>query len=277
MSETKKIGLVAGNRRLPFQFVDWAKRNGYDLYVIGIKGEVDKKLKNEIPTENYTELFVCEVTKSINYFKEKGVSDIVMIGGIAKARLKINLNIIKIAFHCLFKKNKHKGVFTIIMDMFAKNGIKIRSIQEFMTELLIGEGCLGSVNLSKSDLDALNKNLDTIIDFTRTGKGQAVIIYNGEIIAYENFAGTDSLMRRAALKRITMGGGCHGGIMVKIMEPGQDNRADLPVVGTGTIEALAKYGFEGVIVEANRAITDGTTETIKIADEKGIFVYGVKI
>jgi len=65
--------------------------------------------------------------------------------------------------------------------------------------------------------------------------------------------------------------------MAKIMEPGQDERVDLPVVGTGTVETLAKYGIDGVIVEAGRTIVDDMADTIKIADEKGIFVYGLKI
>jgi DUF1009 family protein len=268
-----KIGLVAGNRRLPFQFADWAKRSGYDLYIIGIKGEVDEKLKKEVLADKYLELFVCDLSKGIKFFKQNGVVDVVMIGGIARAKLKLNFDIINVAFRLLFVKNKHKGLFTIIMSIIDKNGIKIRSIQEFMTELLIGEGSLGSVKPSDGDLAAFHKNLGKILDYTRTGDGQAVVIYKGEILACENFKGTDDLMRRAAQKRNSE----QGGIMVKIMEPGQDSRVDLPVVGTGTVEKIAEYGLAGIFVEAGRTITDGTAETIKLADEKGVFVYGVKI
>jgi len=54
-------------------------------------------------------------------------------------------------------------------------------------------------------------------------------------------------------------------------------RVDLPVVGTGTVETLARYGIDGVVVEAGRTIVDDMADTIKLADEKNVFVYGVKI
>jgi len=269
-----KIALIAGNKHLPFRFADWAKRNGRDLYIIGMTGEVDESLKNEVSADKYIERCVTEVTSIIKFCKKNGISEIVMIGGIAKAKLKFNLDIVKAAFKLLFVKNKHKGVFTVILSMFEKGGIKVRAIQEFMTELIIGEGSLGKIKPKSEDIDAFHKNWGTLLDYIRTGAGQAAIIYNGETLAFENFKGTDDLAKRASAKRGEMGADS-GGIMIKIMEPGQDGRADLPVVGTGTIETLAKYSFNGVVVEAGRTITDGTAETIKLADEKGIFVYGV--
>ncbi|MDR0306339.1 MAG: UDP-2,3-diacylglucosamine diphosphatase LpxI [Chitinispirillales bacterium] len=272
----KKIGLIAGNKRLPFQFTDWAKRHGRDLYIIGIKGEVDEKLKNEVAADRYRDFYVCEISKSAKFLKQNGIDEIVMIGGVAAAKLKLNIDIIKIAFRLLFMKNKHKGVFTIILSMFEKGGVKVRAIQDFMTDLIIGEGSLGKIKPKEEDIAGFNKNLTKILDYIGTGSGQAVIIYKEEIIAYENFKGTDDTARRAAAKRAEMGAKS-GGVMVKIMEPGQDSRVDLPVVGTKTIETIAKYGFDGVIVEAQRAITDNTADTIKLANEKGIFVYGVRI
>jgi len=270
----KKIALIAGNKRLPFKFADWAKRNGWDLYIAGVKGEVDDYLKDEVSVGKYIELCVTEISAAIRFCKKNGIKEVVMIGGIAKAKLKFNLDIVKIALKLLFIKNKHKGIFTIILSMFEKHGIKVRSIQEFMSELLIGEGALGKINPKREDMLAFRKNLDALLDYIRTGSGQAAVIYNGEILAYENFKGTDDLARRASAKRSEMGAKT-GGCMVKIMEPGQDDRADLPVVGTGTVETLAKYGFDGIVVEAGRVITDGTPETIALADEKGVFVYGV--
>jgi len=269
-------GLIAGNRRLPFQFTDWAKRNGRDLYIAGVIGEVDGKLKNEVSPDRYREVYVTEISKVIRYFKRNGVRDIVMIGGIAKSKFKLTLDLVTLVLRLLFMKNKHKGIFTIILSMFDKSGLKVRSIQELMPELLIGEGALGRVKPSEEDIAGFRDNWGTILDYIRTGEGQAVIIYKGEILAFENVKGTDDLARRAVAKRGERGGQS-GGIMAKIMEPGQDERVDLPVVGTGTVETLAQYGIAGVVVEAGRTIVDDMADTIKLADEKGIFVYGVKI
>jgi DUF1009 family protein len=277
MSDDQKsnaaIGLIAGGRCLPFRFADWAKQNGRDLYIIGVKGEVDEKLKNEVSADKYEELSVCEVSKGIKFFQKHKVDEIVMIGGIARAKLKLNFDIIRIISRLLFIKNKHKGVFSVIISIFAKAGIKVRAIQDLIPDLLISEGSLGKFKPSDDDFAVFKKKLPEILDYTHSGAGQAVIICKGEILAYESFRGTDDLIRRAAAKRRKISGEL-GGIMIKIMEPGQDARADFPVIGTGTIEILAKYGLDGVIVEAGRAITDDLAKTVKLADEKGIFIYG---
>jgi len=271
-----KIGLIAGNRRLPFQFADWAKRKGYRLFIAGIKGEADAALRNETDGADYEEFYVTQISKVIKFFKRKGVRDVVMIGGIAKAKIKPTLDLAKIIARLLVMKNKHKGLFTIIMSMFDRGGLTVKSIQSVMPELLIGEGALGKVTPADGDVKAFEKNWETILKYIRTGAGQAVIIYKGEIIACENVKGTDDIVKRAAAKRRELGGGS-GGFMAKIMEPGQDDRVDLPVVGTGTLETIAKYGFKGVIVEAGRTIADDVADTIALADKLGVFVYGVKL
>jgi len=271
-----KIGLIAGNRRLPFQFADWAKRKGYDLYIAGIKGEAESSLRNEVGGAKYEEFYVTQISKVIKFFKRGGVKDVVMIGGIAKAKIKPTLDLAKIIARLMFMKNKHKGLFTIIMSMFDRSGLTVKSIQSVMPELLIGEGALGKVTPRDEDVEAFRKNWGAILKYIRTGAGQAVIIYNGGIIAYENVKGTDDIVKRAAAKRRELGGGS-GGIMAKIMEPGQDDRVDLPVVGTGTLETIAKYGISGVIAEAGRTIVDDMADTIALADKLGVFVYGVTL
>jgi DUF1009 family protein len=271
-----KIGLIAGNRRLPFQFAAWAKQKGFDLYIAGIKGEAEQSLRDETGGGKYEEFYVTQISKVINFFKRNGVQDVVMIGGIAKARIKPTLDLAKILVRVLFMKNRHKGLFTVIMSMFDRSGLTVKSIQSVMPELLIGAGSLGKVSPSDEDIESFKGNWDAILKYIRTGSGQAVIIYKGEILACENVKGTDDLVKRAVAKRRERGGGS-GGFMAKIMEPGQDDRVDLPVVGTGTLETIAKYGMSGIIVEAGRTIVDDMADTIALADRLGVFVYGVTL
>jgi DUF1009 family protein len=272
----RKIGLIAGNRRLPFQFAGWAKSKGLDLYIAGIKGEAEQSLRDEAGSGKYEEFYVTQISKVIKFFKRNGVKDVVMIGGIAKAKIKPTLDLAKIVARVLFMKNRHKGLFTVIMSMFDRSGLAVKSIQSVMPELLIGPGALGKASPSEEDIGAFKSNWETILKYIRTGAGQAVIIYKGEILAFENVKGTDDLVKRAVAKRRERGGGS-GGIMAKIMEPGQDDRVDLPVVGTGTLETIAKYGISGVIVEAGRTIVDDMADTIALADKLGVFVYGITL
>jgi DUF1009 family protein len=246
------------------------------LYVIGIKGSVNVNLKKEILSDKYQEFYVSEISKSMKYFKDKNINEIILIGGIAKARIKISLDLIIVFLRLLFIKNKHRGVFDMILSTLIKNGFTVNSIQDYIPELLIGEGSLGDIHPSTADISAFYENKKKIIDYTHSGSGQSVIIHNSKIIAYEGIRGTDNLIKKA-MKKIEKIDNKTGGFLVKIMEPGQNKCIDFPVVGTGTIKVLSKYKLDGVIVEAGRSITDDTAETIKIANEKGIFVFGINL
>jgi UDP-2,3-diacylglucosamine hydrolase len=51
-------------------------------------------------------------------------------------------------------------------------------------------------------------------------------------------------------------------------------RFDVPCVGPDTIKALAKNGAKCLVVEAGKTIIIDKSETIKLANELGITVYG---
>ena len=42
----EKIGLIAGNRKFPLLFCEAAKRKGYAVIAIAIKGDTSAKIKN---------------------------------------------------------------------------------------------------------------------------------------------------------------------------------------------------------------------------------------
>jgi DUF1009 family protein len=141
-----------------------------------------------------------------------------------------------------------------------------------MPELAIGRGVLGAVMPSASDMAAIRRNRKAVADFAATDRGQSAVLFDGSVIATETFKGTDELIRRAArLKR-----GRRGGVLVKVMKPGQDMRADIPTIGIGTIKNLAAGKFDGVAVEAGKVITEGDRRALlRLADEKGIFIVGI--
>jgi DUF1009 family protein len=66
-------------------------------------------------------------------------------------------------------------------------------------------------------------------------------------------------------------------VMVKVKKPGQDTRTDLPAIGIQTIELLKKYGMKGIAVEAGAILLIERDEVIKMADDSGIFIVGMKI
>jgi DUF1009 family protein len=65
-----------------------------------------------------------------------------------------------------------------------------------------------------------------------------------------------------------------GGVLVKARKPGQERRADLPVIGVATVEAAARAGLRGIAVEAGGALVLDRAAVAQMADRLGLFVVG---
>ena len=63
------------------------------------------------------------------------------------------------------------------------------------------------------------------------------------------------------------GPGC---VVVKRLKPQQDKRFDLPTVGAGTIEAMAKAGASCLVIEAGASLVFDKPAMIAAADQAGI-------
>ncbi|MDR2099164.1 MAG: hypothetical protein LBO78_04040, partial [Rickettsiales bacterium] len=55
------IGLIAGDKELPFTLLKWARANKVRIEVVGIEGCADKRLKRETPKGSYSELHISQL------------------------------------------------------------------------------------------------------------------------------------------------------------------------------------------------------------------------
>lgn len=72
-------------------------------------------------------------------------------------------------------------------------------------------------------------------------RGQACVIAGGKLLAEEGPDGTDAMIA---------GVRAEGGILFKGPKRDQDRRADLPVIGLGTAQAVIAAGLDGIVIEA---------------------------
>ena len=66
-----------------------------------------------------------------------------------------------------------------------------------------------------------------------------------------------------------------GGVLVKLVKPGQDRRTDLPTIGPDTVDAAAGAGLRGVAFEAGGTILADRNAAVAAADAAGIFLLGL--
>ncbi len=65
-----------------------------------------------------------------------------------------------------------------------------------------------------------------------------------------------------------------GWTLIKASKPQQDMRFDVPCVGPDTIRSLAENGSKCLVVEIDKTIIIDKPETIKLANQLGITIFG---
>ena len=124
-------------------------------------------------------------------------------------------------------------------------------------------------------------------------EGQACVIRNGAVVATEGPDGTDAMLRRlgagpdepvgwmmgpadapqgsAADWVSARGGGA--GFLFKGPKPGQDRRADLPVIGPDTVDAVAQAGLSGIVIAAGGVMVLDRARVVAACDRAGLFLW----
>jgi hypothetical protein len=101
--------------------------------------------------------------------------------------------------------------------------------------------------------------------------GQGCVVQQGMVLAVEAAEGTDAMLARCrGLERAGP-----GGVLVKLVKPGQDRRTDLPTIGPRTVAEAIAAGLRGIAYDASGTILAERDATIAAADAGGLFLLGL--
>jgi DUF1009 family protein len=273
MSETKKLGMIAGSGMMPVEIINYCNKIGREIYVIGLEPFANEEQLKDAP---HSFAKIAEVGKMLKTFKSNNVYEIVLAGGIKRPSFKELIpdwEGMKMVGKLAMKKMSDDNMFRAVIDEIEKLGFKIVGIEEVVPEMLFFEGIYGKVKPSKEDMDDINRGIIVAKALGAVDVGQAVVVQEGMVLAVEAIEGTDMMLSRAA----TVKKPGKAPVMVKVLKPGQDMRVDLPAIGVQTIEQLKKYGIKGIAVEAGGILLIERETVVKMADEAGIFIIGMKI
>jgi len=264
----KKIGIIAGSGTFPLTVARAAREEGYHVVVVAHNGETLPELA--AVADEISWIYVGELNRLISVFKEAGVSEAVMAGGIKKVRLfgnaKPDMRTLMLLARVGIKKDD--SLLRAVAEELASDGIRIRSATEMLTTLLTPEGLLTARPLTAREEQDVEYGWSLAKDIGRLDIGQCVVIKDRTVLAVESIEGTDETILR---------GGRHGGegaVVIKVSKPQQDVRFDLPTVGPKTIEVMIEVGASVLAVEAGRSILLEKKLLLEKARAGGISVLG---
>lgn len=275
----RRLALIAGNGSLPCQIAEALNGAGREFRIIAIKGEADERTRAQADTE----LGWGEIGRLYKFLKKTGCRDVLLIGGVSKrpdftsilgdlGTLKRLPTIIRAL------AGGDDSLLTKVIRLFEVEGYRVVGIKDVAPQLLASSGVLGKVQPNQGDWRDAELALRATEKLGELDIGQAAIAVGGRVVALEGAEGTDAMLQRCAeLKRIgRIRSKGRAGVLVKTAKPNQDLRVDLPTVGPMTIDLAAAAGLAGIAVEASGALIAEKEETLKKADNAGLFVIGIE-
>ncbi len=262
------LGLIAGNGVFPLEVARYAKSRGIKIIAIAHLNESDPALDSI--ADQVTWIKVGELQKIIDTFKNAGVSEAAMAGGISRARLKDSFAPDARALKMLATIGRFSddAVLRGVAREVEADGIKMIDPVPMIEHWLARPGLAAGPEPTPAQLKDLDLAFAVARQLGQFDIGQTVAVRDGVVAAVEAAEGTDATLRRAAS---IVGAGL---IIAKAAKPGQDLRFDRPAIGPQTIELLSEVGASILGVEANIALILQHDHPLDLARAKNLTVYG---
>jgi len=272
----RKLGLIAGGGDLPVTLATHCRQVGRPVFVIRLAGFAGPELADC----DGVDAGLAELGKGIRALRRAGCQAVCFAGKVDRpdlSRLKPDLRGLRALPGAVAAARRgDDGLLTFLLKEFESEGFAIEGAHQVMATLTIPAGPLGRHAPTVSQSPDIARALDAARAIGRLDAGQAAVACDGLILALEAQEGTDSMLERvASLPRALRGASDDSrGVLAKACKPGQELRVDLPTIGPRTLHLAAGAGLCGVVGEAGRLLILEREETVRLADELGLFVFG---
>lgn len=167
----------------------------------------------------------------------------------------------------------------VLRDYLAKSGAKLLGVHEVATGLLAGTGLIAGPQVGAATMAIARFALATAREVGRLDLGQAAVVTGTRVIAAEDVAGTDELLRRVGRYRAEgrIGDGTSLTVLGKALKPQQPMFVDLPAIGANTVENAAASGVIAIAVEADRTLLIDRPALVLAAERLGVSVLGLAL
>lgn len=264
-----RYGLIAGNGEFPFLVVEGAKKQGASLSVVAIREETDKRI--EEVAEKVVWVGIGQLGKMISFFKNEGVSRVVMAGQVRHVQIFSgalpDVRMLKMLWN--LPRRNTDALIGGVADEMAKEGIELIDSTWFIQDNLAREGVLTKRKPNETEQGNIEYGLHIAGEIARLDLGQTIVVRAKACVAIEAMEGTDATVRRAgelANGKLTV---------VKVAKPDQDMRFDVPVVGVPTIETMIAAGATCLSVTAGKTLIFDKEEVVRLADKNKIAIVAV--
>ena len=270
MSAGPPVGLIAGNGRFPFLAAAGARRAGRRVLAVAIREEADPALEAAVDELHWVGL--GQLGRCIDVLKAGGAREAVMAGQVKHRQifsgLIPDLKLMGVLARLAVKSTDN--LIGGVADALAREGITLLPSTAFLGDQMAVAGAMTRRRPSAGEARDIEYGQRVARALAGMDLGQTVAVKDRAAVALEAMEGTDEVIRRA--------GGIAGAgvVVVKVAKPRQDMRFDVPVVGRGTLAAMAEAGASVLAVDAARTLLIDKADFLAEADSQTIAVWGME-
>jgi DUF1009 family protein len=270
------LGLIAGEGVFPLLVARGAKAAGRRVICVGLSGNAWPELKQEC--DQFSWAGISRLGSWIRPLRAAGCSEAIMVGRVQKAAMYTpfvvlryipDLRTAKLWFYKLRNDKRPNAVLHAIIDELKMSGINLIDSTSYCTDQLAGPGVMTRREPSEAQWRDIRFGWEICKRISSMDIGQSIAVIDRDVIAVEALEGTNLMIERAG--HLCKSGGW---TLIKVANKDQDMRADVPSVGTTTIEKLSAAGASCLVLEAGKTIMLEKQKVLDLADKRKIVIVG---
>ena len=266
----KKIALFAGALSLPFLTRDALRRDGWDVYVVGLKNFYDPKLNPDLVIR------LGGAGRAARECRRRGIRKLLFVGALGHVNLsdiRPDLWSMGVLFSVIKHQRGYDSMAVAFTKALEKRGYEIVAAQDVAPGLTFEHsGIQTRTRPTRSDMANIKRAIDVSHTIGEQDIGASVVV-DKQVIAVEAAEGTARMLERVVEMRKNRRRS--GGVFAKMTKPGQDLRIDIPAIGVDTVNAVAAAHLRGIIVNAKTCFVIDKDAVIAAANRAKIFIMAV--
>lgn len=266
----KKLGLIAGNGRLPVAIATEARRSGHHVFAVALDPLADKEMDSA--ADEVRRISVGKLGTIIDALKKSGVKNVVMAGKVPKSliyksRIVPDLRAMKLLFS--LKDRSDDSILLAITGELEKEGLTIVNTSDFSKGMMAPEGVITRTLPTETEWKDITFGWGIAKEIGGLDIGQTIVVKDRAVMAVEAIEGTDEAIRRGGRLAVS------GAVIIKVSKPNQDMRFDVPVVGPETLKIMKEVKARVLALESKKTIIVDREAMTAEADGAGISIVGV--
>lgn len=269
---TAKLGILAGGGPLPGYLIEACRSSGRDFFVLAFEDQAEPDIIGEAP-QAWVRLGAVE--EAIGRLRAEQCEELVLAGPVKRptlAELRPDRRAARFLARGLLSKGDNGLLGAVVRTLEEEEGFRVVGADAILSDLRAGAGPFGRHAPSAEVESDIARGVEVVYQIGRLDIGQAAVVRRGVVLGVEAAEGTEALLNRCGALRPANG----GGVLVKLPKPGQEKRADMPVIGPKTVGGAVDAGLAGIAVAAGATLVFEPARVVTDADAAGLFIVGIK-